>query len=140
MSDLTGAYAFLSWLRRGLASGIAREDLTGPAAPRADAQIVVDLNEHTLSATASLTLAGPGDVAGLDPRAVIRVWPRPGVTDAESNYFPLLEFDQADLPWRYTPAKATPKIVCVHGSASSSCATTRSNPSNRQRRLGSCRS
>src|SRR6185436_13918885 len=43
----------------------------------------------------------------LDPRAVIRVWPRPGVNDAEPNYFPLIEFDQADLPWRYTPAKAT---------------------------------
>lgn len=107
MSDLSGAYAFLPWLRRGLAASIERDDLTGPPAARATAQIAVDLNEHSLSATAPLTLAGPGDVAGLDPRAVIRVWPRPGVNDAEPNFFPLIEFDQADLPWRYTPAKAT---------------------------------
>jgi hypothetical protein len=107
MSDLSGAYAFLPWLRRGLATSIDREDLTGPPVSRAAAHITVDLNEHTLTATAPLVLAGPGDVAGLDPRSVIRVWPRPGVNDAEPNYFPLIEFDQADLPWRYTPAKAT---------------------------------
>jgi hypothetical protein len=107
MSDLSGAYAFVPWLRRGLAASIERPDLEGPPAPRAGAHITVDLNEHSLSATAPLTLAGPGDIAGIDPRAVIRVWPRPGVNDAEPNYFPLIEFDQADLPWRYTPAKAT---------------------------------
>src|SRR6187200_629700 len=100
MSDLSGAYAFLPWLRRGLAASIERRDMTGPPATRATAEIAVDFNEHSLSATAPLTLAGPGDVAGLDPRAVIRVWPRPGVNDAEPNYFPLIEFDQADLPWR----------------------------------------
>ena len=27
--------------------------------------------------------------------------------DAEPNLFPAIEFDQADLPWRYTPARAT---------------------------------
>jgi hypothetical protein len=107
MSDLSGAYAFLPWLRRGLAASIDRLDLTGPPALRATAQITVDLNEQSLSATALLTLAGPGDIAGIDPRAVIRVWPQPGVNDAEPNYFPLLEFEQPDLPWRYTPAKAT---------------------------------
>ena len=113
MSDLSGAYAFVPWLRRGLAASIDRPDLTEPPAPtelpvpRAAAQITVELNENSLSAAVPLTLAGPGDVAGIDPRAVIRVWPRPGVNDAESNYFPLIEFDQADLPWRYTPAKAT---------------------------------
>jgi len=107
MSDLSGAYAFLPWLRRGLGATIERDDFDGPPAPRAAAHITVDLNEHSLTATAPLMLAGPGDVAGLDPRAVIRVWPRPAVNDAEPNYFPLIEFDQADLPWRYTPAKAT---------------------------------
>jgi hypothetical protein len=107
MSDLSGAYAFLPWLRRGLGAAIEREDFSGPPSPRAAAHITVDLNEHALAATAPLMLAGPGDVAGLDPRSVIRVWPRPAVNDAEPNYFPLIEFDQADLPWRYTPARAT---------------------------------
>lgn len=101
MSELSGAYAFVPWLRRGLAASIDRPDRIEPPAPtesvpRAAAQITVELNENSLSATVPLTLAGPGDVAGIDPRAVIRVWPRPGVNDAESNYFPLIEFDQAD--------------------------------------------
>src|SRR5262245_7783127 len=107
MSDLSGAYTFVPWLRLGLAASIDRLDFAGPPAPRAVSRITVDLNEHSLSATVPLTLTGPGDVAGIDPRAVIRLWPRPGVNDAEPNYFPLIEFDQADLPWLYTPAKAT---------------------------------
>lgn len=107
MSDLTGAYAFLPWLRRGLGAAIDREDLAGPPAPRAAARIAVTLNEGALSAAAPLVLAGPGDVGTLDPQSVRRVWPRPAVNDAEPNYFPLIEFSEADLPWRYTPAKAT---------------------------------
>jgi hypothetical protein len=107
MSDSTAAHAFLPWLRRGLAGSIARVDGSGSPAPRALAQLAIDLNNHSLSAAVPLTLAGPGDVAGLDPRAIIRVWPRPAVQDAEPNFFPLIEFDQADLPWRYTPARAT---------------------------------
>jgi hypothetical protein len=107
MSAPTAAHVFLPWLRRGLANSLAREDDSGPAAPHARASLTVDFNNRTLSSTVSLTLAGPGEVAGLDPRAAIRVWPRPGVQDAEPNYFPLIEFDQADLPWRYTPARAT---------------------------------
>ena len=38
---------------------------------------------------------------------VVRVWPKANDNDAESGSLPLIEFDQADLPWRYTPAKAT---------------------------------
>ncbi|MEZ0387662.1 MAG: hypothetical protein ACAI34_11375 [Verrucomicrobium sp.] len=107
MSSPPAAFAFLPWLRRGMATSIDRIDGTGAPAPWATSQVVVNLNNQSLSATVPLKLAGPGEVAGLDPRAVIRVWPRPGVQDAEPNYFPLVEFDQPDLPWRYSPAKAT---------------------------------
>lgn len=105
MSEPLGSYAFLSWLRAGVSAGIAREDGTGPPTPRAEVAVTVTLN--TGSASVNLALYGPGDVTGLDPRVVIRTWPRPGVVDAESNLFPLVEFAQADLPWRYTPARAT---------------------------------
>lgn len=107
MSDLSGAYTFLPWLRRGLGATIERDDFGGTSSPRATAHVAIDINDHALAAAAPLVLAGPGDVAGLDPRTVIRVWPRPAVNDAEPNYFPLIEFDQADLPWRHTPARAT---------------------------------
>jgi hypothetical protein len=105
MSEPLGSYAFLSWLRTGVSTGIARTDGAGPAAPRAAVDLALTLN--TGPAQVSLALYGPGDVTGLDPRVVIRTWPRPGVVDAEANYFPLIEFAQADLPWRYTPARAS---------------------------------
>ena len=53
-----------------------------------------------------LALYGPGDIGMLDARVVIRTWPRPNVFEAEPNYFPLIELQPADLPWRYTPARA----------------------------------
>jgi hypothetical protein len=107
VSERLGSYAFLSWLRTGVSTGIARVDGSGPAAARAEVAIGLQLSSGP--AGLSLGLYGPGDVTGLDPRVVIRTWPRPGVVDAEANYFPLVEFAQADLPWRYTPARATPE-------------------------------
>jgi hypothetical protein len=69
----------------------------------------------------SLPLYGPRDIKGPE-RVVIRTWPRANVFEAEPNYFPLsanvfeaepnyfplIELDPADLPWRYTPARAAP--------------------------------
>lgn len=107
MSAPTAAHAFLPWLRRGIATAIARDDDDPTAAPHVALPVTVGFNAGSLTPTARLVLAGPGDVVGFDPRAVARTWPRPGVTDAETNYFPLLEFDQADLPWRYSPARAS---------------------------------
>ena len=102
---MNGAYTFLPWLRRGVATAIKRKDGdTAALAPRAQIDVAVSLNSGALSASATLSLLGGGEVIGLDPRAVIRTWPRAGVYDAASNYFPLVEFDQPDLPWRYTAA------------------------------------
>ena len=102
-----GSYAFLPWLRRGIATEIARVDGAGPNAARASVAVQLEFNSGQLSTSATLDLFGPGDVTGLDSRTVIRTWPRAGATEAESNFFPLVEFDQPDLPWRYTPARAT---------------------------------
>jgi hypothetical protein len=55
-----------------------------------------------------LSLYGPGDVVGVDPRLIVRTDPRPASTDVEPNYFPLIEFDPPDFPWLFTPAKASP--------------------------------
>jgi hypothetical protein len=62
----------------------------------------LSLNGGALASSAALFLAGPGDVTGLDPSAVLRTWPHADVFDAESNYLALVELAQADLPWRYT--------------------------------------
>jgi hypothetical protein len=55
-------------------------------------------------AVSGLFLYGPGEVAGLDTSVIARVWPLPGTTDAESNYFPIIELVPPDLPWKYTPS------------------------------------
>jgi hypothetical protein len=43
-----------------------------------------------------------GEVSGLNSSALARIWPPPGATDVESNYFPIVEIVPADLPWQYT--------------------------------------
>ncbi|HWP09927.1 MAG TPA: hypothetical protein VNN72_29495, partial [Polyangiaceae bacterium] len=40
---------------------------------------------------------------GLDQTSIVRVWPKPEDLDAEFGSYPLIEFDQADLLWRYSP-------------------------------------
>jgi hypothetical protein len=107
MADVLASYVFLPWMERGISAGIDRVDGSGAAQPRATVNVRLEFNANTLSATAALNLHGPGEVTGLDPRAVIRTWPRPFVQDAEPNFFPLVEFDRPELPWQYTPAAAT---------------------------------
>lgn len=106
---MSGPFAttlFLPWLRRGMSTRISRVDGDAGGAGRAEMQVGVSLNGGALSAQLSAALLGPGDIAAVDPRVFIRTWPSPGVTDAEPNYLPLVEIEQPDLPWRYTPARA----------------------------------
>lgn len=99
------AYTFLPWARRGLA---ARSPVVAGAAPLpATAQVEVGLTLTSLpEASRRLSLYGPGDVLGVDPRLVVRTDPRPGSVDVEPNYLPLIEFDPPDLPWLFTPASS----------------------------------
>ena len=105
MADELAQYTFLSWTRRGIgtALGASADD---PA--RAGVTIGANFDSSVpavgiASPKVTLDFYGPQDVAGLDGRAVTRVWPVPGAINAEPNYFPLIEFNQPDLPWRYTP-------------------------------------
>lgn len=104
----TSELRFLSSLRRGAASQIAEPDSSEGDGIRAslDVSITFNVEERARTATVPLTLHGPADVVGFDARAVTRVWPPRETRDAEPNYFPLIEFDQVDLPWRYTPRAA----------------------------------
>ena len=104
MSEPLGSYAFVSSLRRGIATQIGYRDGDPNPPTRATVPVSVALNEGALAATASLQLFGAGEVTGFEATVVIRTWPRPNVFDAEANLFPLVELDQADLPWRFTPA------------------------------------
>ena len=108
MSDGFASYSFLSWLRRGLATGLTAPDGAVLGQSHVPLPIQVSVTGAPsgagLIAVGGIVLHGPGEVTGLDSRAVARVWPQPNTSDAEPNYFPLIEFVPADLPWQYTPA------------------------------------
>lgn len=112
-SNELGSHVFLPWVRRGVGVHVGRVDGDAAAAPRATLDVGVSIGPGPLSTAApidiSLALFGPGDITSLDGRVVVRSWPKPNVFEAEPNYFPLLDIDPADLPWRYTPARASAK-------------------------------
>jgi len=50
-------------------------------------------------ASARLELLGPGDVVGIAPSEILRVFPNTGEYAAEPNYLAAIEFDSPELPW-----------------------------------------
>jgi hypothetical protein len=102
---------FHGWVRP--ASGAL---VTGVEQGRARAAVNVTLTATsaagattgTDSASLAFLLAGPPDVAGLQPGVVTRRYPSPGTIDAETTKCPYLELSDPGLPWRYTPAANPP--------------------------------
>ena len=109
--DLLGTYAFLPWLRQGMATAISAPPATGV---RASIHVEVDVSGTPVnggaplmqSAAQDIALYGPGDILGINSSAVIRTEPRAGVSNFESNYLAAIDFYDEDYPWRYTPAPA----------------------------------
>jgi hypothetical protein len=103
--------SFFPWLRRGL--GVFLEQPSeGTRRAVVNVRLTLDAIPKPASATPAeaaiaIDVVGPGDIAGLDTRVITRTWPRPDVTDAETAFFPLVEFSEPDLPWRYTPDRPT---------------------------------
>lgn len=53
----------------------------------------------------NIEIYGPGDITGIDPKAIVRMEPRNWITNFEPNYLPFVEFYDEDLPWRYSPLR-----------------------------------
>ena len=113
------AYSFLPWLRAGIATKIGE---TPPSGPRATIPVKLVLAGDPVDGVAKLDsrtvehdvqLYGPGDVVGVDPRAISRTEPRAWITAFEPNYLAHIEFYDEDFPWRYSPAPqdATHRVV-----------------------------
>ena len=96
-------YQFLPWYRTGLATAIA-----GMAGNRGQAtlEIITRVGNAANTVPHELNLIGPGDIIGIDARAVVRVDPRPGNNDFEPNYVACIEFFDEDFAWRYSPQAA----------------------------------
>jgi hypothetical protein len=106
MSTLA-TYSFLPWLRQGLANRIGAPASGVRATVRVDLQIAASgggSGNVTQTVGRDVALFGPGDVVGIDPRAIVRVEPRPFSTNFEPNYLAHIEFYDEGFPWRYTPA------------------------------------
>jgi len=98
--------SFVPWVRQGAAGAIATVDTLGSSQPAvADVAVTLAVNDEPLAPVA-LRLRGPADVVGIDAHQVIRTDPRPNTSDFEPNCFPSIEFDRADFPWLFTPARA----------------------------------
>jgi hypothetical protein len=107
MSDAIATYSFLPWLRQGLANKI---EAGASENGRAVVKVSLDLKGEGGSGGAqqqtvdrNVALFGPGDIQGIDQRAVFRVEPRDWSTNFEPNYFPAIEFYDEDFCWRYSP-------------------------------------
>jgi hypothetical protein len=113
MSDPLATYTFLPWLRQGLSNSITQDEAGSNAALRASIDVHLALHADGISAAVpdtpinrTVSLFGPGDVLGIDRRAIIKTEPRDWITNFEPNYLAHIEFYDEDFPWRYTPAHA----------------------------------
>ena len=109
MSDVLRTYTFLPWLRQGIGGRIDTVDPMGPdpVGSHERATVTIRFQVNTGEASNTVNLVGPGDVLGINSRAIVKTEPRNWITNFEPNYLPFIEFYDEDFPWRYTPAKAT---------------------------------
>jgi hypothetical protein len=108
-------YTFLPWARLGVANSITQADADASVLVRASIPIDLTLATEAKSGAAAsqvvpkdVLLYGPGDIIGIDAGAILRTEPQSWITSFESNLLAYVEFYDEDMPWRYTPAAATP--------------------------------
>jgi hypothetical protein len=112
MSPALATYSFLPWLRQGLAGQVTAADLDAAVSERASVSVELTLSGERIIPNGPLQqpisrdveLFGPGDLRGIDTRAVFRTEPRNWITNFEPNNVAHVEFYDEDFPWRYTPA------------------------------------
>jgi hypothetical protein len=109
-------YTFLPWLRQGLANQIMEGDNNTAVKQRSSITVTIRIASDkgaTLDVPQIIKLVGPGDVVGIDPRAIVRTEPQRWTANFEPNYLPLIEFYDEDFPWRYTPVSSNPTTTRI---------------------------
>lgn len=112
MSNKLATYSFLPWLRQGIGNSITQADGDTTVKLRASVSIRVNVSGSQPDGVAipaetieqSIDLYGPGDIVGIDAKAIVKTEPRNWITNFEANYLPYIDFYEEDFPWRYTPA------------------------------------
>jgi hypothetical protein len=108
-------YCFIPWARQGLGVYIRENDLDSGVQVRGSIDVQLRLSGDRVAGgtfdealpARTVALYGPGDIIGIEARAIVRTEPRNWITNFEPSYLPFVEFYDEDLPWRYTPAKAS---------------------------------
>jgi hypothetical protein len=109
------AYSFIPWARQGLGIHIGEQDLDAGVRARGSIDVTLRLAGARTGGgefseelpPRAVQLYGPGDILGIDAKAIVRTEPRHWITNFETNYMPFIEFYDEDFPWRYTPARAS---------------------------------
>jgi hypothetical protein len=102
---VAAGYTFLPWCRQGMVAELDAPPANQPLAQRAAVKVGMTITNAGTGGV-DVTLLGPGDVTGIDPRLVVRTEPRRGTTTFEANLLAAVDFDLPDLPWLLTPAGA----------------------------------
>lgn len=107
MSKKINSYSFLPWIREGIANQMQKN----PGKDKIHATLDASFNikgsglsgniNREISKT--ISLYGPGDIIGIDSRAIIKTEPLDWITNFEPNYLPCIDFYDEDFPWRYSP-------------------------------------
>lgn len=104
---MAGAYTFLPYLRNGLVSRAqAPNGPSGGGRRRLGVRIQPRANDADQgdAVVKEIELVGAGDIVGIDPRMIAATEPAAGTRGFEPNYFPYVDFVDADFPWRYSLA------------------------------------
>ena len=95
-------YTFLPWTAPGDSRRRSRRPTTSASRQRRRRARVRSIGQLQRSTAEPISkevqLLGPGDVIGINPRAIVKTEPRNWVTDFESNYLPYIEFYEEDFP------------------------------------------
>src|SRR5688572_29433050 len=104
MTDTIATYSFLPWLRQGVANKIDAPDLDTTVKLRTAINVSLQIKgtgvngaDLTETITKDVELYGPGDIIGVDSKAIIKSEPRNWITNFESNYLPYIDFYDAEF-------------------------------------------
>ncbi|HYG16046.1 MAG TPA: hypothetical protein VEC12_09855 [Bacteroidia bacterium] len=103
-------YNFISYIREGFSNTITKNDLLGVSdssgSPLVEFTAQVYLNGDTTNPKHNLpvTLAGPGEITGINEKVIIKRAPIPGDVNFSPTFVPFIEFYSPDFPWRFTHA------------------------------------
>jgi len=108
--DEIGTYSFFPWLRQGIANKVTTPD--DPEAKRGEITVSLEIEGKAVddgpavfrTVDKVISLYGPGDIVGIDRKAIVKTEPRNWITNFEPSYCPYIDCSDPDFLWRYTPS------------------------------------